>query len=80
MIICSCNVLSERDVRGILDAAGVICRAAQVYASLGRRPQCGRCARSIRHLIGDWLQTSDPQVPETGAGGEHCDVPHDRRR
>ena len=59
MIICSCNVLSERDVRSVLDSAGATSGAAQVYVRLGCRPQCGRCARTIRHLIGDALQTSD---------------------
>jgi len=68
MIICSCNVLSERDVRSVLDT-GATSGAAQVYVRLGCRPQCGRCARTIRRLIGDSLQTSDRLVV---AGNSCC--------
>jgi bacterioferritin-associated ferredoxin len=50
MIVCSCNVLSDRDVRAAL-AAGVPRTPCQVYGCLACTPQCGRCARTIRRII-----------------------------
>src|SRR5207247_5350601 len=35
MIICSCNVLTDEDVRGVIAAAIVPVRAAEVYSCLG---------------------------------------------
>jgi bacterioferritin-associated ferredoxin len=59
MIVCSCNVLSDRDVQSAVGAAAAR-RAAQVYSSLGCRPQCGHCVRTIRNVISDALRLSDP--------------------
>jgi len=54
MIVCSCNVLSDRQVREAVAEPGVNLRTAgQVYRCLGCSPQCGRCARTIRKLIDD---------------------------
>lgn len=52
MIVCSCNVFSDKDVRGVLcdRAKGIRC-AKQVYDCLGCSPQCGRCAITIQSLI-----------------------------
>jgi bacterioferritin-associated ferredoxin len=50
MIICSCNVLSDGDVRALL-AAQTAVRTAQVFRELGCAPQCGRCTRSIRDIV-----------------------------
>lgn len=56
MIVCSCNVLSDHDVRSCL-APGPDCpfTPAQVYRCLGCSPQCGRCARTIRQIMNDAL-------------------------
>ena len=51
MIVCSCNVLSDHDVRAALDHATAPRNAAQVYGCLGCSPQCGRCARTIRRIM-----------------------------
>jgi bacterioferritin-associated ferredoxin len=52
MIVCSCNVLTDADVRGALtDAAARPRRAGQVYGCLGCSAQCGRCARTIRRIL-----------------------------
>jgi bacterioferritin-associated ferredoxin len=50
MIICSCNVLSDHDVRT------AVCNAAprttfQVYGCLACSAQCGRCALTIRRIM-----------------------------
>ncbi|TVR10435.1 MAG: (2Fe-2S)-binding protein [Salinarimonadaceae bacterium] len=54
MIVCSCNVLSDGDVRGCLGPGPDCPRTpAQVYRCLGCSPQCGRCARTIRSILLD---------------------------
>jgi bacterioferritin-associated ferredoxin len=50
MIVCSCNVLSDHDVRAAL-GAGAPRTARQVYGCLGCNPQCGRCVRTIRAIM-----------------------------
>jgi bacterioferritin-associated ferredoxin len=54
MIICSCNVLSDEDVRFAV-AAKRLRSASQVYGCLGCSAKCGRCARTIRRLIEETL-------------------------
>jgi bacterioferritin-associated ferredoxin len=51
MIVCSCNVLSDHDVRAALDHATPPRNAGQIYGCLGCSPQCGRCARTIRRIM-----------------------------
>lgn len=62
MIVCSCNVLSDHDVRGCVNPGPDCPRtAAQVYRCLGCSPQCGRCARTIRSIL-----------EEAGVSGSAC--------
>ena len=51
MIVCSCNVLSDQDVRAALGAGEAPRTASQIYGCLGCNPQCGRCARTIRTIM-----------------------------
>jgi bacterioferritin-associated ferredoxin len=51
MIVCSCNVFSDSEVRVALAGAGHRLGVSRVYASLGCAAQCGRCARSIKNII-----------------------------
>jgi bacterioferritin-associated ferredoxin len=56
MIVCSCNVLSDHDVRATLTVgAGAPRTTGQVYHCLGCSPQCGRCARTIRRIMDEAL-------------------------
>jgi bacterioferritin-associated ferredoxin len=56
MIVCSCNVFSDRDVRGALSSAEETPRTAgEVYRCLGCSAQCGRCARTIRRIMDEAL-------------------------
>jgi bacterioferritin-associated ferredoxin len=56
MIVCSCNVFTDHDVRGALSAGETCPRTAgQVYHCLGCSPQCGRCARTIRRIMNEAL-------------------------
>jgi bacterioferritin-associated ferredoxin len=51
MIICSCHALSDHEVRDTVEAALSRPTMSQVYSSLGRKPQCGRCVRTIRRIV-----------------------------
>ncbi|MGH9809808.1 MAG: (2Fe-2S)-binding protein [Terriglobia bacterium] len=59
MIVCSCNVLSDQDVRTACQADARPRSTGQVYGCLGCSAQCGRCARTIRKIMDEAL---------TGAG------------
>jgi bacterioferritin-associated ferredoxin len=54
VIVCSCNVLSDRDVRSAVAAAAPR-STGQVYGCLGCSAKCGRCSRTIRHLMNEVL-------------------------
>jgi bacterioferritin-associated ferredoxin len=52
MIVCSCNFLSDGDVRDCLNPGPDCPRTpAQVYRCLGCSPNCGHCARTIRAIM-----------------------------
>lgn len=52
MIVCSCNLISDGDVKGCLGPGpGCPRTPAQVYRCLGCSPNCGRCARTIRSIM-----------------------------
>jgi bacterioferritin-associated ferredoxin len=59
MIICSCNVLSDHEVRSVVNTAAPH-TTGEVFGCLGCSAQCGRCARSIREIMDEAL---------LGAGG-----------
>jgi bacterioferritin-associated ferredoxin len=50
MIVCSCNVLSDEQVRTV---ARIVKRraASSVYVCLRCRVRCGRCTRTIREIM-----------------------------
>ncbi|RTL49208.1 MAG: (2Fe-2S)-binding protein [Bradyrhizobiaceae bacterium] len=52
MIVCSCNILSDHDIRGAVVATDdELLSAAQVYDCLGCTVRCGRCSQSVRRII-----------------------------
>ena len=57
MIVCSCNVLSDHDVRNAVKCSlGTLPRnAKQIYGCLGCSAECGRCARTIKTIIDEAL-------------------------
>ena len=58
MIVCSCNVLSDDDVRAAVSGAAELPRTArQVYGCLGCSAECGRCARTIKRIMTEALGT-----------------------
>ena len=54
MIVCSCNVLSDHDMRGAVHAAAPR-TTGDVYGCLGCSAQCGRCAHTIRQIMDEAL-------------------------
>jgi bacterioferritin-associated ferredoxin len=51
VIVCSCNVLSDRTIRHAAESGRCMARVSDVFEHLGCRPQCGRCAPTIRRLL-----------------------------
>ncbi|SHG09462.1 (2Fe-2S)-binding protein [Bradyrhizobium erythrophlei] len=65
MIVCSCNVLSDHDVRSAVNSAQDLPRnARQVYGCLGCSVECGRCASTVKSIVetalGDCAKTCQP--------------------
>jgi bacterioferritin-associated ferredoxin len=58
MIVCSCNVLSDQDVRAVVNADKRPRSASQVYDCLGCSVQCGRCAITIRQIMDEALDSA----------------------
>jgi bacterioferritin-associated ferredoxin len=72
MIVCSCNVLSDDDVRNAVNVSEDLPRnAKQIYGCLGCSAECGRCARTIKTIIDEAL----------GACAKvcHAGCPHNQR-
>jgi bacterioferritin-associated ferredoxin len=59
MIVCSCNVLSDKDVRTAVTGEAPPRSTGQVYGCLGCSAQCGRCARTIRKIMDEALDGAE---------------------
>jgi bacterioferritin-associated ferredoxin len=73
MIVCSCNVISDHDVRSAVESAQDLPRSPkQLYGCLGCSAECGRCARTIKTIIEDALGACAtaccPGCPHSQAG------------
>lgn len=56
MIVCSCNVITDHDIRNAVSASDAVPRTAQqVYGCLGCSAECGRCARTIKKIMTEAL-------------------------
>jgi bacterioferritin-associated ferredoxin len=54
MIVCSCNVLTDHEIRNVMTAAREQSLSAhQVYGCLGYSVQCGRCARTVKRIMSE---------------------------
>ena len=53
MIICSCNVFSDQQVRPAVANGARRLRMSQIYTCLGCSAQCGRCAHAIKRIIAE---------------------------
>ena len=68
MIVCSCNVLTDHDVRAAIGAEQTPRTTGQVYGCLGCSIQCGRCARTIRRIIDEAIAAACARYPNPGRG------------
>jgi bacterioferritin-associated ferredoxin len=72
MIVCSCNVFTDRDVRATMTTGQDVPRTTgQVYHCLGCSAQCGRCARTIRRIMDEALK-HDPEKWQPVFGRDHA--------
>jgi bacterioferritin-associated ferredoxin len=53
MIVCSCNVFSDHQVRSVVAKEARRPRMSEVYSGLGCSAQCGRCAHTIKRILDD---------------------------
>jgi bacterioferritin-associated ferredoxin len=51
MIVCSCNVVSDHEVREAVADAVSARKISDIYQHLGHQVHCGRCARSIQSIL-----------------------------
>jgi bacterioferritin-associated ferredoxin len=70
MIVCSCNVLSDHEVRHAVFARAPR-TAGEVYGCLGCSAQCGRCARTIRKIMDEALVGAAAACPAGCACAAH---------
>jgi bacterioferritin-associated ferredoxin len=64
MIVCSCNVLSDHDVRSAVAASKDAPRnAKEIWQCLGRNAECGSCARAIKAIIYEAICGNDSESP-----------------
>jgi bacterioferritin-associated ferredoxin len=59
MIVCSCNLLSDTQVRAAVAHGATRPRMRYVYASLGCKVQCGRCVRTIKAFLRGSIDMND---------------------
>ena len=64
MIVCSCNVFSDHQVRSVVAKEARRPRMSEVYACLGCSAQCGRCAHTIKRIMDEKPKRS-PHVIRT---------------
>ncbi|BBF92079.1 (2Fe-2S)-binding protein [Blastochloris tepida] len=65
MIVCSCNVISDHDIRTAAGNSATVRTVGDVYRTLGGCDgQCRRCARSIKAVLDE----------VRGSGCDACDT------
>jgi len=64
MIVCSCNLLSDTQVRSAVASGATRPRMSCVYSSLGCTAQCGRCVRTIKAVLRESVD-ADEGKPST---------------
>ena len=60
MIFCHCAVVSDREVAQAIDAGART--VAQVCRSTGAGQQCGSCVFSVRRVVCQHVETSEPAL------------------
>ena len=73
MIVCSCNVLSDSDIRTACTRSAPR-TTGEVYGCLGCSPQCGRCARTIKQIMDEALGAASCALGCEVCPGHHAAV------
>ncbi|WP_150497331.1 (2Fe-2S)-binding protein [Roseibium aquae] len=73
MIICSCNVLSDKQLRKAAeemrqDPNGRVPTPGAVFRHLGCRPRCGSCFPSVISIIHENASDASHSDASTGSG------------
>jgi bacterioferritin-associated ferredoxin len=70
MIVCSCNILSDHEIRNVVAASREQPPSAQqIYDCLGCGIQCGRCARAVKRIISETSMMAGYREPAFGEPG-----------
>ena len=71
MIVCSCNVLTDTEIKDIVNSKTCPRTPGAVYKCLGCSPNCGRCIATLRTIINEALA-------ETAPAGAPCETRRER--
>ena len=68
MIICSCNVISHREIEAVVEElvasdANVVVTPGMVYRAMGHRPKCGTCFQNVVDRIYEYRDSLRPPEP-----------------
>jgi bacterioferritin-associated ferredoxin len=66
MIVCSCNVFSDHELRSTLTKATQRPRMSQIYNNLGGSAQCGRCAHTIKRIMAEMPDRAIGSITASG--------------
>ena len=58
MIVCSCNVVTDSEIRATLAGGACPRTPFAVYECLGCRLNCGRCIATVRTIINEANETT----------------------
>ena len=82
MIVCSCNVFSDHQLRSTVAKATRRPRMSQIYRYLRGTPQCGRCAHTIKRIMEKITANADlhtiPQQQKLETGTLYSEAVADR--
>lgn len=75
MIVCSCNVLTEAQIRATLASQdeAALRSPFHVYRCLGCKPNCGRCLVTVKRLMAEAREDCEVGCPTCpGVAQEHA--------
>ena len=58
MIVCSCHVVSDHEVREAMTTPDRPQTMSGVYRNLGHKPHCGRCAHTVKEIMREGHRTA----------------------
>ena len=64
MIVCSCTVFGDHQARSVIAKDARRPRMSEVYAGLGCSAQCGRCAHTIKRIMGEMTNCAIGPLPQ----------------